>query len=138
MVRRLLKTLAGLGIAAALFLALVISPFSVESTTYKCDGRFYSAETGSVTGKVFVKIERHLPWLFWADDYGRTYFESMPNNPIHSFVVKFYRLVAASEHALKIMDFDESQKGVFSTLSGRLSLETYAGRFEGECSRITV
>ena len=111
---------------------LVVVNFSSVETRYKCPGTLYSANE-SAPETAYIRVQRYRPWVgLWSESDGNLLLE-FP----HKAVEHFGQLEASSIN-LQIGTSDAPFKGIFSTVSNTITVNTHLGQFQGTCKVVAA
>ncbi|MCP5268245.1 MAG: hypothetical protein H6943_04295 [Zoogloeaceae bacterium] len=120
-------------LAIALFGVTIV--FSSVETRYECSGTL-AEKNATVKAKIYLKIERYRWWVkLWSPSDGALWVE-VPNR-----VGDYYSSLTSVSDQIQISRTKEELKGLwgyYSLLSNTLILETSAGKFNGQCSKLNA
>lgn len=126
-----MRRIIGFALVAVVLILIGIGNFSEVSTRYACSGMLGSdAQQRRV--EAFLKINEYRWWVgLWSDSDGDLTLEIPGELVEHVRLRKFDVL-----DRFQLLTFARELGGEFSILSGRLYVETLAGTFRGECSKM--
>ncbi len=125
-----MKRVAGVAAFAAVMALIGIGNFSEVASRYRCSGTFAS-DTHPTDSTIFLKMVEYRWWVgLWSDSDGHIWLEA-PGRSVEYFP-RLQEIDSLDQ--FRIMSNQMQLQGDFSTLSGRLYLETSLGTFGGTCT----
>lgn len=124
-----MKRTAGLFLVVTVLALIGIANFSEVSTRYECAGTLDSQQVSKEV-TAFARVSEYRWWVgFWSDSDGDLTLE-MPGLWIE-YIPSLRSL--GSLDRFQLLTVERRLQGDFSTLSGRLFVETSIGVFAGTC-----
>ena len=102
--------------------------FSESTSNYQCNGTIAGQALGSNT-RIFFELNEYRPWVgLWSDSDGSMMLESATQ------YLRYHSKIKDIGTQLQILNEDSSIVGAFSKLSGKVSIQTIDGFFDGTCA----
>lgn len=131
MIKKLLKYVS-LIVILIIFVFVFIVNFSTTETKYYCTGEMIADNTSDSANFFMV----HTEYRFWVHLWGKSDGKMLLEYPDGSLDYYFYLKDRDPLIYIHESTSDTSWKGRFSSLSKKLSLTTYLGRFTGKCEQV--
>lgn len=106
-----------------------------KKLTCECLGRLYAADMTYTPAKMYVQIDVRPAWAFWQSADGYLAYE-MYDEPLMDRNKAVLEREEGDFYLLRRTEPGDSEMqtiGMFSSMSGEISIKTARGRFNGEC-----